>query len=456
MTNGNALLAELDSTLSSRSPDRSAETLRRVADLFLNGGRYSDQQLSLFDNVFCRLVAKIESRALVELSDRLAAAEMAPAGIIRRLASDNAIEIAGPVLTQSRMLTDEDLSEIARAKGQDHLLAVSGRECISSAVTDILIERGGSSVMRSLAGNAGATISDHGYSRLIDKAKDDEVLGEIIASRNDISLPGLRRLLIRATKEACVRLLQKVKPEFKKDVHETLLRIFDRVDNNIHLQRDSAVHEIQALHDRGQLDAKVVHEFCKAGKLAQTTAGLSKLAATSFELVADILDSGQNHPLMVACKAAGFHWSITYLILKFRPHQHDIVEFQFDRLLFDYCRLSQGAARRVLSLWDSKLSTKTPDDVPLGEAERPVRKPRAYPRSKTHQAAIILGPNNFEKRCTMLDISRGGAKLQIASAVEVPDRFVLTLARNRLIRRNCTVVWRAAGHPEKTFGVSFD
>ena len=86
----------------------------------------------------------------------------------------------------------------------------------------------------------------------------------------------------------------------------------------------------------------------------------------------------------------------------------------------------------------------------------PARKPRAHPRSKIHQAAIILAANNIEKPCVMLDISRGGAKLQTVIADEVPDRFTLTLARNRLIRRTCTVVWRAAGPTERTLGVSFD
>ena len=104
---GTALLTELDASLRSGSHDRSAETLRRVTDLFLNGERYSEQQLILFDDVFTRLVAKIETRALAELSDRLAAADNAPAGIIRRLASDNAIEVASPVLTQSKILTDD-------------------------------------------------------------------------------------------------------------------------------------------------------------------------------------------------------------------------------------------------------------------------------------------------------------------------------------------------------------
>lgn len=460
MLAGTALLSELEMSVRSGSQDRSADTLRRVTDLFLSGAEhYSAQQIALFDDVFSRLVEKIESTALAELSDRLAPVDKAPAGLIRRLAGDDAVEVATPVLSQSPILTDEDLAAVAGAKSQDHLLAISKRDSLTPPVTDILIERGDTNVVHSLAGNAGAAMSDTGYSRLIDKTKADDVLAEIVGRRNDISLPGLRRLLTRATKEVCVRLLKTVKPEFKQDVHATLLRIFDRVDNDIHRQRDSTLHEVQALDAEGLLDAKKVLEFCKEEQLARMTAGLALLGTSSFELVADILDSGQNHPLMVACKAAGFPWSITFSILKSRPHQHDIVEFQFDQLLHDYCRLTPATARRVLQFWQVRRAEKSSDDAPLSEPQRPARKPRSSPRSKIHQEAIMLGPNNFQKPCVMLDISRGGAKLQTVSAVDVPDRFTLTLARDRLVRRDCTVVWRSpkhAGLSERTFGVSFD
>lgn len=452
------VLSELETSVRTGSQAQNADTLRRITDLFLHGAEhYSQQQIDLFEDVFSRLVEKIEARALAELSDRLAPANKAPPGIIRRLANDDTIEIAASVLTQSPVLTDADLADIARAKSQEHLLAVSKRETISPPVTDILIDRGNTDVVQSVARNSGAAMSDSGYARLIDKTNCDEALVEIVASRSDISLPGLRRLLKRATRDVCARLLQKVGPEFKEDVHSTLLRIFDRVDNDIHRERDVALHAIEALRAESRLDAKCIFEFCRAGQLAHVTAGLAHLSDSSFDLVAEILDSGQNPPLMVACKAAGAPWSITFSILKSRPHQHDIVEFQFDQLLSDYCRLTQATARRTLRFWQIRQAEKSCDDAPVTE-QQPARKPRSSPRSKIHQAAIILGPNNFEKPCTMLDISRGGAKLQTMSAVDVPDHFTLTLARNRLIRRNCTVVWRAptTGLSERIFGVCFD
>ena len=45
------------------------------------------------------------------------------------------IEVAGNVLTNSSRLGTEVLVEIASSKGQDHLLAISGRASLPAAVT---------------------------------------------------------------------------------------------------------------------------------------------------------------------------------------------------------------------------------------------------------------------------------------------------------------------------------
>jgi hypothetical protein len=53
--------------------------------------------------------------------------------------------------------------------------------------------------------------------------------------------------------------------------------------------------------------------------------------------------------------------------------------------------------------------------------------------------------------CLMTNASASGAKLLIETEVNVPDLFVLGLARNASVRRQCEVVWRAA----KSIGVRF-
>src|SRR6195256_6983959 len=137
------LIAELEDAIQSGSSERRVETLRRVTDLFLNDAdRLNEAQIGLFDDVLCHLIKRIETKALVELSGHLAPVDNSPIEVIRRLAQNDEIAVAGPVLTQSARLTSDDLIEIAESKSQQHLLAISGRDQIEEAVTDVLIDRG--------------------------------------------------------------------------------------------------------------------------------------------------------------------------------------------------------------------------------------------------------------------------------------------------------------------------
>src|SRR5262249_9166621 len=94
-----SLINELEDAISSGSIDRRVETLRRVSDLFLTGASmYSDQQIELFDDVIGRLAASIESKARAELANVLASIPNAPVNVIKTLAADEDIDVAGPVL----------------------------------------------------------------------------------------------------------------------------------------------------------------------------------------------------------------------------------------------------------------------------------------------------------------------------------------------------------------------
>ncbi|MBO0756301.1 MAG: DUF2336 domain-containing protein, partial [Bradyrhizobiaceae bacterium] len=155
------LIPELDDVLSHGSVEKRADTLRRITNLFIDGaGHYNEDHVALFDDVLTRLLVDVESKALAEVAHRLAAVDNAPPKLIRRLAGDEDIAIAGPVLKRSPRLAESDLIDIATTMGPDHLLAISGRHQIGTAVTDILVKRGDRDVVRSLATNAGATFSE--------------------------------------------------------------------------------------------------------------------------------------------------------------------------------------------------------------------------------------------------------------------------------------------------------
>src|ERR1700736_827126 len=150
-----SIIDELEDAVQNGSQEKRVETLRQVPNLFLHEGeRLNEDQVKVFDDVLCLLIARVETRARAELSKRLAALDYAPFEVIQYLAWDDEIAVAGDVLTHSNRLSPEALVEIASIKGQDHLLAISARDNLPEAVTDVIVERGETKVIRRLAKNA--------------------------------------------------------------------------------------------------------------------------------------------------------------------------------------------------------------------------------------------------------------------------------------------------------------
>src|SRR5262245_8756244 len=118
MDSRSSLIDELERALSAGSNAQRIEMLSRVTDLFLaSAGRYSHEQINLFDSVIAKPAAAIEAKARAKLAARLANVPDAPTGVIRMLASDDDAEVARPVLRDSERLGEADLLANARSKG---------------------------------------------------------------------------------------------------------------------------------------------------------------------------------------------------------------------------------------------------------------------------------------------------------------------------------------------------
>ena len=85
-------------TVEGLSMDRRERVLQRAADLFLAGSRrYSDKQISVFDDVLLQLSSDIETKARAKLARQLAGVKNAPPKLVRSLAFDDEIEVAAPI-----------------------------------------------------------------------------------------------------------------------------------------------------------------------------------------------------------------------------------------------------------------------------------------------------------------------------------------------------------------------
>src|ERR1700692_2585867 len=125
MSRAASIIGEVESALHGATDAKRVDVLRRVTDLFLGDAEIiTSDQTALFDSVMGQLITHIESRALVELSGRLAPIANAPLDTVRALARHDDIEVSGPILAGSERLTDDDLIEIANTKSNGHLAKI--------------------------------------------------------------------------------------------------------------------------------------------------------------------------------------------------------------------------------------------------------------------------------------------------------------------------------------------
>jgi uncharacterized protein (DUF2336 family) len=183
-------LSEIEGLVGRLPTAKRSTLLKLVTDLFLEtNGKYRPEQVSLFDELFIQLLDSVETEAAAALSRRLAPLGGAPPKILSRLALNDDINVAEPVLVRSQSIEDAILLDIARNKGQGHLLALACRTQLAEEIVDSLIARGDEIVVRYVANNQGARISATGAAALTERAKKDEALAEVISKRSDVAAP---------------------------------------------------------------------------------------------------------------------------------------------------------------------------------------------------------------------------------------------------------------------------
>src|SRR5437899_6475568 len=100
MTEVKSFLSDLDDAVARGTPESRIRALWHTTDLMI-AGRYSDDEIWTFGEVIGRLADEIEVAARAQLARRLASFDRAPVNIIHKLAFDDEIEVAGPILQES-------------------------------------------------------------------------------------------------------------------------------------------------------------------------------------------------------------------------------------------------------------------------------------------------------------------------------------------------------------------
>jgi uncharacterized protein (DUF2336 family) len=368
---GLLVIDELIGTVATGNVKDRLRILQRVTDLFVAGSRgYSRQQVALFDDVLQRLAADVEVQARGRLAGQLAVLEQPPPRLVRALAFDDAIEVAGPVLVHSEQLSDADLVENASSKSQDHLFAIAQRLKLSENVTDVLVERGDARVVRKVARNKGARFSLAGYENMTTRATRDRKLTLILGQRSDIPRQYFLKLLETASARVRAK-LEKANPQAAAAIRDTI------DDVAIAMQREAreSAHEFSAaarsakrrFRGRPATEANV-HAPAHAQEFERTAVALAKLGCFPIDLVERaLLDEGEGMILILA-KAAGCSWSTVRELLVMYAAKRRLTPDDLTQAFERYKKLGEETARNVVKFHTRRVKQRAQKNAQVRKA----------------------------------------------------------------------------------------
>ena len=322
-------LRDIEEIVKRADPQTRHRTLRAVADLFLSNAPSLDEpRVELFDTVFEFLVDDSQRSDLPELSQRLAPLENGPPRLLKRFANDRDISIAGPVLAQSPRLSSEDLSEIARTKGDAHMLAMSIRTDLTEAVTDILIGKGNQLVARSVASNLSAQLSQKGIEKLIERAESDHALSASLSARPDIPTELLQSALSNATA---------------------------RVEQSDRLVEAAMRLALSLRQTNGLCDEQIV-AFANDGDYEKLVAVIAVRASLPYEIIDNLMQPQRVAGIVLVCKSAGISWATADAVLRLAQKRNNISASEIERAHREFLDMSRSTAERIVRFWQLRQS----------------------------------------------------------------------------------------------------
>jgi hypothetical protein len=355
MSELNSFLQELDEAVSRGTPESRMRALWHTTDLMI-AGRYSDDEIWTFGAVVGRLAEEIEVAARAQLAKRLARFDRAPVNIIHKLAFDDEIEVAGPVLRDSERLEPYALVANVCTKSQTHMMAISERASIEETVTDVLVTRGNQEVVNSVAKNDGARFSEFGFLHMIKRAENDSILAENLGLRKDIPRQIFQQLIAKASDDVRKR-LEGERPEMADQIQSSVTDVAGELQSKFGPVSRSyfvAKRVVTTQFRQGNLNENSISGYARQHRQDEVTIGLSLLCSLPGDVIERALMDRNREMLLILAKALDFSWATTMALLFLGARDHRITALDLNNLEGEFGRLNLETSRSVLKFYQSR------------------------------------------------------------------------------------------------------
>jgi uncharacterized protein (DUF2336 family) len=358
-------------------PEHDARIFGEVTDLFLsNVDRLGDSQIAAVDGVLAHLVERVEAATVIQLSEALSTINRAPRQTIRKLAFHEQPQVAAPVLRHSNCLSEADLLELVKSRGQQHLLAICGRKVLNEALTDALMRFGDVNVSNALAHNSGARFSECGYATLVGRAERDEGLAEKLGVRLDIPGSLLRELIGKVADVVRARFLTAPRPVVRdKTQNSAAATAAQSGAPRKAIDYTQVQSELVALNRTGKLNDSIVNRFAVRGEYIHVVAALALKADVKVEAIEPLLEPDRVYGLIVACKAARLTWSTTTMIVRNRPGCPPSTDRELEQCVAVFESLLLSVAQWTIRFGSDRILAKKNEPVAAPTANKKVSQP---------------------------------------------------------------------------------
>jgi len=337
-----------------KSSEKRRELLRSVTDLFFETEQDArpEPELEHFDVILSSVTREMAVEVRQELAQRFATAPGAPREFIRQLANDEP-SVARDVLQKSLALGDEDLIDIARSRGQEHLRAISMRDEVSEAVSGVVAARGDDETLAMLASNDGAALSRQTMELMVDRAGTSPVLHAPLVNRSNFA-PDLLNEMYDFVRDTLKKKILERNEQLTEDELERALansRARTRAAAGPPPDYAEAAERVRKAKLRRGLDANFLAGRIRESDSTAFLLGFAELADIDYSAAKAAYDNPSDEPLALICKAAGLDraFFVTISILRAGEGGPDLSAA--DRLSQIYESTPKQAAERVMRFW---------------------------------------------------------------------------------------------------------
>jgi len=313
-------------------------------------------ELSLMSEILTKLLNDVAMNIREKLAMRLAQDSDAPVELIIMLANDQ-IEVALPVLSLSRLLSDDSLIEIIRHKTVQHQLAITSRRELSASVCRELVSIGNSKTLIMLLNNPRARIDRESFSFLVDKSRDNPPLQPPLIERPDLP------------KEMAAKMYQWVSDTLKQSIltnfHLSEIEI-DRLvtgavkdataeDDILTTQEKSEILLVNKLHKADRLKPSFLMKCLRQGQSSLFEIAFAKMIQVPLKIMRSLLYDRDTKTIAIVCYAATIDRSVFMTIYQLsrtvRNLDPDLTDSEIAEVLEYYRKLDRQDVLVTIEKW---------------------------------------------------------------------------------------------------------